>query len=107
MRWIWCKLLRKVTFALKSPSGVRLIDLNATRALTSIVPLVGYLRREVPDFMISGAIQTNIAAAVSPRLARAPTRLMLTEHNPISVIAADVSHTDDSLACAPILSAGE
>ena len=71
------------------PSGVRLIDLNATRALTSIVPLARYLRREVPDFMISGAIQTNIAAVLARRLARAPTRLMLTEHNPISVIAAN------------------
>ena len=71
------------------PSGVRLIDLNATRALTSIVPLARYLRREVPDFMISGAIQTNIAAVWAKRLARVPTRLILTEHNIISHIATD------------------
>src|SRR5580704_151986 len=68
------------------PSGVRLVDLNATRAVTSVVPLVRYLRREKPDVMISGAIQTNIAAAFAKRLARVPTRLVLTEHNIISVI---------------------
>src|SRR5579862_1413243 len=68
------------------PSGVRLIDLNASRALTSVGPLVRYLKRERPDAMICGAIQTNIAAVWAKRLARVPTRLILTEHNVISAI---------------------
>ena len=68
------------------PAGVRLVDLNAGRALTSLVPLVRYLRRERPDVIISGAIQTNVVAVWAKLLARIPTRLILTEHNIISVI---------------------
>jgi hypothetical protein len=68
------------------PAGVRLVDLNASRALTSLVPLVRYLRRGRPDALISGAIQTNVVAVWAKRLARVPTRLILTEHNIISVI---------------------
>jgi len=71
------------------PSGVRLVDLNASRALTSVVPLMRYLRRERPEVMISGAIQTNVAAVWARRLAHVPTRLILTEHNIVSVITTD------------------
>ncbi len=69
------------------PAGVRLIDLNASRALTSIVPLVRYLRRARPDAMISGAIQTNLVATWVKRFTGLPSRLIVTEHNTISVIA--------------------
>lgn len=68
------------------PAGVRLVDLNASRALASVRPLMHYLRRDRPDAMICGAIQTNIAAVWAKRLARVPTRLILTEHNIISAI---------------------
>lgn len=68
------------------PAGVRLIDLNASRALTSVGPLVRYLKQTRPDAMICGAIQTNIAAVWAKRLAQVPTRLILTEHNVISAI---------------------
>ena len=71
------------------PSGVRFIDLNASRALTSVGPLIRYLRRDCPDAMICGAIQTNIAAVWAKRLARVPTRVILTEHNIISAITKD------------------
>ncbi len=71
------------------PVGVRLIDLNASRALTSVGPLVRYLRQTRPDAMICGAIQTNIAAVWAKRLARVSTRFILTEHNVISAITTD------------------
>ena len=71
------------------PEGVRLIDLNARRALTSVLPLAGYLRRERPQVLISGAIQTNIAAVWARRLAGIPVKVILTEHNVISAITAD------------------
>ena len=70
------------------PTGVNLVDLNARRALTSVLPLVRYLSRNRPDAMISGAIQTNIAAVWAKRLAGVPTHLILTEHNNISAIVA-------------------
>jgi glycosyltransferase involved in cell wall biosynthesis len=71
------------------PKGVRLIDLNAGRALTSLLPLARYLRRERPQVVISGALQTNIVAVWAKKLALVPTRLILTEHNPVSVITAN------------------
>jgi glycosyltransferase involved in cell wall biosynthesis len=71
------------------PEGVRLIDLNAGRALTSLLPLVRYLRRERPQVVISGAIQTNLVAVWARRLAGVQLQLILTEHNIISVITAD------------------
>jgi glycosyltransferase involved in cell wall biosynthesis len=71
------------------PEGVRLIDLNAGRALTSLVPLVRYLRRERPEVVISGAIQTNLVALWARKLAGVRTKLILTEHNIISAITAD------------------
>lgn len=69
------------------PGGVRVVDLNASRALTSVLPLVHYLRRERPDAVISGAIQTNLAAVWARRLAGVRLRLVLTEHNNVSAIA--------------------
>ena len=68
------------------PSGVRVIDLNARRALTSLVPLVRYLRQERPDVIISGAVQTNIVAAWARRAANVQTRLVLTEHSMLSAV---------------------
>lgn len=69
------------------PRGVRVVDLNASRAMTSIAPLVRYLRREKPAAMISAAVQTNIAALWARRLSGVRTRVVLTEHNSISTIA--------------------
>ena len=68
------------------PEGVRLIDLNASRALTSLRPLVRYLRQQRPQVLISGAIQTNLVSVWARRIARVPIRLILTEHNIISTI---------------------
>ncbi len=72
----------------QAPVGVRLVDLNARRALTSLPALIRYLGRERPDALISGAIQTNIMAVWARRLSGVSTKLILTEHNVISVIAA-------------------
>lgn len=75
------------------PAGVRLVDLNASRALTSLVPLVRYLRRERPDVIISGAIQTNVVAVWAKLLSRISTRLILTEHNAVSASTMLGAHT--------------
>src|ERR1019366_7683876 len=71
------------------PEGVRLFDLKAGRSLPSLLPLVRYLRRERPQVVISGAIQTNLVAVWARRLAGVQLQLILTEHNIISVITAD------------------
>jgi glycosyltransferase involved in cell wall biosynthesis len=69
------------------PEGVRLIDLNARRALTSLPPLIRYFHRERPRVVIAGAVQTNLVAAWARRIAGVPQQLILTEHNVISAIS--------------------
>lgn len=76
-------------FRSEVPPGVRLIDLNQRRALTSVLPLARYLRRKRPSVLISGAIQTNIAAVCATRLVHPRPLLVLTEHNIVSVITTD------------------
>lgn len=73
------------------PEGVRLVNLDARRALTSLLPLLRYLRAERPQVLISGAIQTNLVALLAKRIAGVPLRLILTEHNIISAISTDAT----------------
>ena len=78
------------------PSGARVIDLNAGRALTSLVPLVRYLRRERPDVVISGAIQTNVVAVWACRAARVKTRIVLTEHDMLLAVIGSAAQLSTS-----------
>lgn len=68
------------------PAGVRLIDLNTSRVLNSVVPLGRYLRRERPHALVSGALQANVAAAWARRWAGVSTRLIITEHSILSSV---------------------
>ncbi len=49
------------------PAGVRLVDLGSRRALTSLLPLLRYLRRERPDVLVSTFHHTNVIALTAKR----------------------------------------
>ncbi len=66
------------------PPQVRLVDLQAGRMLSSLPALVGYLRRERPDALLSGIDYTNLIAILARRLAGRPRRLVVVEHNTLS-----------------------
>jgi glycosyltransferase involved in cell wall biosynthesis len=66
------------------PSGVRVIDLGASRSLTSLPALVRYLRRNRPDAMLSALSRANLVAVWARRLARYPGRLVINEQNTLS-----------------------
>lgn len=71
------------------PKGIRLVELNpvhvkAGRAILSLPALVGYIRRERPDVLITG-LYANIIAIWARRLAGVPLRLLICEHNTISL----------------------
>jgi len=68
------------------PASVRLVDLRATRVLTSLPSLVCYLRREQPFAMVS-ALFTNVIALISQRLSGFPRRIVISEHNTLSSTA--------------------
>jgi glycosyltransferase involved in cell wall biosynthesis len=64
---------------------IRIVDLRAGRMALAIFPLISYLRRERPPFLLSLMMGANIIAILSKKLARVDTRLMISEHLTISV----------------------
>lgn len=60
---------------------VRIVDLGSRRVAFSLPGLVRYLRRERPASLLSALIHANVIACRAHRLARVPTRLVVSEHN--------------------------
>lgn len=69
------------------PSVVRLVELGASRTLRAIPRLAHYLRRERPDVLLSSLGHNNIAALMARRLARTPTKVIVCQHNFLSMEA--------------------
>jgi glycosyltransferase involved in cell wall biosynthesis len=66
------------------PKSVRLINLNASRALLCLPALVRYLRSERPQALLSALNYTNIIALWARRLAGTPNRVVVVEQNTFS-----------------------
>jgi glycosyltransferase involved in cell wall biosynthesis len=60
-------------------AAVRVIDLKAGGVFKSLPGLVCYLRRKRPDAMLSAMSHANVIALIARRLARVPTRLVVSE----------------------------
>jgi glycosyltransferase involved in cell wall biosynthesis len=71
---------------------VRVVDLKASRALTSLPALVKYLRRERPGAMLSVFGYVNIIALWAWRLSGVGTRLFVNEQNTVSLEAGNGSN---------------
>lgn len=65
--------------------NVSIVDLNASRVIKSLPGLTSYLRRERPVALLSAMGHANVIAGISRMLARVPTRLVVSEHNNLSV----------------------
>ncbi len=70
---------------------VRVVDLKASRALTSAPALVRYLRSERPEAMLSVFGFLNVVALPAWRLSRVKTRLFVCEQNTVSMEAGNAS----------------
>jgi glycosyltransferase involved in cell wall biosynthesis len=70
-------------FLAEVPKAVRLVDLGARRVLTSLPPLVRYLRRERPAALLS-VLHGNVVSLWARRLSGAPTRVVVSERNTLS-----------------------
>jgi glycosyltransferase involved in cell wall biosynthesis len=68
------------------PDSVRLVDLKASRVLSSTPALVRYLRQERPKALLS-ILYANIVALWARRIAGIPQRVILGEHNTLSSVA--------------------
>jgi len=66
-------------------SSVRVVDLKASRVLTSLPKLVGYLRRERPAVMLSALHHANVVAIIARKVAGVPCRLLVSERSNYSM----------------------
>jgi glycosyltransferase involved in cell wall biosynthesis len=62
------------------PPGVRLINLNVSRMLHAVRPLVSYLRRERPAALLVALDHANVAAMAAGCIARSDTRIVISVH---------------------------
>lgn len=65
-------------------SAVRVFDLDSPRVLASLPRLIGYLRRERPQVLLSALTHANIVAIVARALSGVRVRLVVSERNSLS-----------------------
>jgi glycosyltransferase involved in cell wall biosynthesis len=70
---------------------VRVVDLGASRVLTSLPALVRYFRRERPAAMLSALSHANVIALIARSIARVSTRLVVSEHAHFSISRANAT----------------
>lgn len=63
---------------------VNIVDLQQTRALKAVIPLINYLGDSKPSVLISHMSRANLAAIIAKKLSRVDTTLVLVEHNTLS-----------------------
>jgi glycosyltransferase involved in cell wall biosynthesis len=63
------------------PDSLQVVDLGASRVLRSLPALVCYLRRARPVALLSALDHANVVALWAQKLARVPTRVVVTVHN--------------------------
>jgi glycosyltransferase involved in cell wall biosynthesis len=67
--------------------SVRIVNLKASRVLTSLPALARYLRREQPEALVSALDFASVVALWARRLAGIPIRVLINEQNTISISA--------------------
>jgi glycosyltransferase involved in cell wall biosynthesis len=66
------------------PSSVNIVDLQASRAILSVFPLVRYIRRRRPSRLYAALEEANIVAMVAKSLARVPIKVFPGLRNTLS-----------------------
>lgn len=65
-------------------ANVNVVDLGASRVLTSMPGLASYLRRERPAALLSVLSHANVIAIAARAMSGVPTRIVASEHNTLS-----------------------
>lgn len=69
------------------PGDVPLTDLGKGKNVSkAILPLATYLKTHQPDVLISHLAHANVAAVLAREIARVPTKVVLVEHNDLSIL---------------------
>ena len=69
------------------PKDARLINLNATRTITSLWPLSRYLRNDRPDGLISALDHANVVALLAVALSRTKIPVVVATHMHLSSVS--------------------
>ncbi|HWL27643.1 MAG TPA: glycosyltransferase [Burkholderiaceae bacterium] len=72
-------------------AAVRVVDLNGSRTLSSVVALARYLKRHRPRALLSAMNYVNVVAIWARILARSNCRLVISEHANLSQALADTA----------------
>jgi glycosyltransferase involved in cell wall biosynthesis len=67
------------------PVGVRVVSLEAPRIRHALGPLTRYLRRHAPDALIADTWPLTSVAVAAAELARLPGRVIVVDHNTLSL----------------------
>ena len=62
------------------PYGIRVIDLNVKRVHLSVFPLVKYLKKEQPPYLLSALPHCDIAALIAKKLVNIETKIIVCQH---------------------------
>lgn len=66
---------------------IRVIELGGLGMVRSFWPLLSYVLKEKPDWIVAGLPGPNIFAVLAKIMSRAKTRVMITQHHPFSLNA--------------------
>ncbi len=80
------------------PAKVRVMDLKASRIVSSILPLARYLRQARPDALLGFQDHTSVAAIAAAALSRSPTPIFAAVHSTWTRILEGGSPKDRLLA---------
>ncbi|AFY52858.1 glycosyltransferase [Rivularia sp. PCC 7116] len=72
------------------PPQVRIVNLDCQRVIKAILPLSRYLRENKPNVLISHLCHANVIAALAKLLALTDTKIILVEHDTLSVSESEV-----------------
>jgi glycosyltransferase involved in cell wall biosynthesis len=66
------------------PSGIRVFNLDRRRTRHDVAPLARYLHLRRPDILLANIDHKNIAAILARILSTTGTKVVITQHNPLS-----------------------
>ena len=65
--------------------GIKIIDCNKLHVKSCLFDLIKYLKNEKPDYFISLLDYVNITTSLAHKLSGSKSRLLLWEHNTLSI----------------------
>lgn len=67
------------------PAGARVVDLQATRVRSSMLPLLHYLRHERPEALVAAMWPLTVVAPLAAKLVSFGGAVVVSEHEPLAI----------------------